>query len=680
MELLNNMKILGSPFFAIVFTISFLLLLLRYWKLLKNIPLLYKLSLISLRSITLIILLLLLINPWASFKKKEQIPQNIDVIFDLSESMYAHFNKMELSVEEILGSISTFFDKNKIDKNFYRLGKIIELINDDLAAIGVTDFTNLSNFISYENPNQIILITDGKATAGRELNDINFPKNIPIHTIGVGPVISENDLAINRIIIPPRSNISDTVKLVMKASAKIQNDANTTLDIYNGNGKKIFTKSVSLKSGSHNHEIEIFIPAINFTGLNNANIYSIDGESQLKNNQYSFKVNVQSDIDKVILISGALSPNSSSIKSILNSLEGIEVEHHYRIDAINWNTHPESILPGDHKLIVFDDFPSGNNDRILFDKLIQSSRSQHIPMVYFEGPKSNLTTGEIIRSQFPSFIPTAIDSDIFTSLSDEHSKIIDVQFKLSSFPPQFRSVKWTTDSNGWVNFADGSFMIANKNDVYIVAIPDITGNHLKTNNNLSSPIFTLLNKLFLHAYYGNEGLLAMHIDGSSFNKGETINIKLLPVENLGLSNFKLEGIHSNLDTVITDCIKSFPEKYYNCNLTLHSLGEITLRGEAKLPDGKRINSTNESIIVQDVNIELKELIQDQNILMQVAHSTGGIYIPIESLDSMFSNIEIMPIQNLRNYQISGLSTQNYWWILVVLLSTEWFIRKKLGLL
>ena len=113
---------------------------------------------------------------------------------------------------------------------------------------------------------------------------------------------------------------------------------------------------------------------------------------------------------------------------------------------------------------------------------------------------------------------------------------------------------------------------------------------------------------------------------------------------------------------------------------MHSPGEFTLRGEAELPDGKKINSTNESIIVQDVNIELKELIQEQNILMQVAHTSGGIYIPIESLDSMFSNIEITPIQNLRNYQISGLSTQNYWWLLIVLLSTEWFIRKKLGLL
>ena len=99
-----------------------------------------------------------------------------------------------------------------------------------------------------------------------------------------------------------------------------------------------------------------------------------------------------------------------------------------------------------------------------------------------------------------------------------------------------------------------------------------------------------------------------------------------------------------------------------------------------MPDGKKIKSTNKSIIVQDVNVELKELIQDQNILMQVAHSTGGSYIPIESLDSMFSNIQIMPIQNLRNYQISGLSTQNYWWLLVVLLLIEWFIRKKLGLL
>ena len=103
-------------------------------------------------------------------------------------------------------------------------------------------------------------------------------------------------------------------------------------------------------------------------------------------------------------------------------------------------------------------------------------------------------------------------------------------------------------------------------------------------------------------------------------------------------------------------------------------------GEADLPDGQKIISKEASIIVQAVNIELIELIQEQNILMQVAHNSGGIYVPIESLDSMFSNIEITPVQLLKNYQISGLSTQDYWWLLIVLLSIEWFLRKKLGLL
>ena len=91
-------------------------------------------------------------------------------------------------------------------------------------------------------------------------------------------------------------------------------------------------------------------------------------------------------------------------------------------------------------------------------------------------------------------------------------------------------------------------------------------------------------------------------------------------------------------------------------------------------------SNEASLVVQDVNIELRELIQDQNALMRVAHNSGGLYVPIESLDSMFSQIDITPMQLIKNHQISGLSSQNYWVILIILLASEWFIRIKLGLL
>ncbi len=680
MELLDKMKLLGSPFLALVFTICFILFLVRYWKLLQNIPFPYKLSLISLRSVTIIILLLLLINPWVDFKKNEQFPQNIDIIFDLSESMLTHFNKMGTSSENITNDIRTYIDVNKVDLNYYRLGEKIIKLDDPLSADVVTDFTNLPDFIGYENPNQVILITDGKATVGRELNNLNLPRNSPIHIIGVGPTEAEDDLAIDRIIIPPRSNKMDTVKLIVKITTQLQNDITTQLQLTNENGDSIYNKSLSFKSGIQNNELEIAIPAMNFNGINNANLFSLVGEPQIENNQYSFRVNVQSEIDKILLISGALSPNSSIIKSILNSLDAVEVRHHFRLDNIQWNENPDGSLSLNPKMIVLDDFPSGNSDRFLFEELVKSSRSQQIPIVYLEGPKSNLTTGEIIRSQFQFFIPTAIEPSMLTSLSDEYSGGIYSGIKLSSFPPQARMVKWTMEDNDLVNYIDGSFLIAKKNNVYMVALPDITENHLKTQNNFTSPIFTLIKKLFLHAYHGNEGLLSLHIDGSSFNKGEIIIAKLLPVENLGLSNFTIKAIHSYLDTITTDCAQDFPETYYHCKLAFQLPGEYLLSGEANLPDGLKITSNEASIIVQGMNIELKELIQEKNILMQVAYNSGGIYVPIESLDSMFSNIEITPVQLMKNYQISGLSTQEYWWLLIVLLSLEWFLRKKYGLL
>ncbi len=112
------MKILGSPFFAIILLIIFIVLLVHYWKLLKNISFPYKLSLISLRSATIIILILLLINPWVDYKKSEKIPQNIDVIIDLSESMNFHFNTMEISFKEIINEINNLTENKQVKYKF----------------------------------------------------------------------------------------------------------------------------------------------------------------------------------------------------------------------------------------------------------------------------------------------------------------------------------------------------------------------------------------------------------------------------------------------------------------------------------------------------------------------------------------------------------------------------------
>jgi len=282
-----------------------------------------------------------------------------------------------------------------------------------------TDFTNLPDFMAYERPDQVLLITDGKVTVGREMNSLKLPNAIPVHILGVGPIETGDDLAINRIDIPSRIISTDTVHLVFRMQSRLSKEVSTKLQILNEKGDNIFERIMSFKSGVQQNEIDILVPAMDFSGLNTAVLYSIAGESQIENNSYSFRVNVQSSQDNILLISGALSPNTSSIKIILQSLDEVELTHYFRFDPIRWNQEPTEIMTDNPKIIVLDDFPMGNIDKSLFDEIITISRKNRIPIVYLEGPKSNLSSGEIIRSYFPFFIPSAIDSDALTPLSDE---------------------------------------------------------------------------------------------------------------------------------------------------------------------------------------------------------------------------------------------------------------------
>ena len=186
--------------------------------------------------------------------------------------------------------------------------------------------------------------------------------------------------------------------------------------------------------------------------------------------------------------------------------------------------------------------------------------------------------------------------------------------------------------------------------------------------------------MFLYAYYKRDGLLILNIDGTSFDQGEIVNAKVLPVQGLGLIDFSLNIINSSADTLIKDCKKELLTDEYNCAQVMKTPGELTFQAEALMPDGKKVLSNTIQVVVQDENIELKNLTQDKHSLMRIANKTGGNYMHIESLDSMFSHIEITPIQLTKNYQLSGLSLQYYWWIIIFLLAGEWFIRKKLGLL
>ena len=252
-----NMKILGSPIISIITAVIFIIFLLRYWKLLTAHPLPFKILLISLRTLTIITLLLLLINPWMAFKQKKQESQNMDVIFDLSESMTAHFKETNFQPDILKKNISGWGADNQVEIEFHRLGKKINLLEKMTDSDRTTDFSDLPDFIAYKQPDQVLLITDGKATMGRELNDLSLPANIPVHILGVGPLTTGEDLAINRIDLPFRTMAIDTVNLVIRLQSRLTKKATSTLQILNEEGNNIFNQAVSFDAGIQKNEPEM---------------------------------------------------------------------------------------------------------------------------------------------------------------------------------------------------------------------------------------------------------------------------------------------------------------------------------------------------------------------------------------------------------------------------------------
>ncbi|SVE52358.1 uncharacterized protein METZ01_LOCUS505212, partial [marine metagenome] len=232
-----------------------------------------------------------------------------------------------------------------------------------------------------------------------------------------------------------------------------------------------------------------------------------------------------------------------------------------------------------------------------------------IPIVYLEGPNSNLTTAEMIRFHYPVFIPLIIDSNIATELSDESINFGVFGMNLSDFPPQYRSVKWTTMKKHWISYTDGSFMVANTDNLFIINAPDIGANHLKTKQKYSA-MQDLMKNIFIHAFYWNDGFLTMHINKNSFNIGESVNATLNLVQNLGIKKLFLTSIYDDSDSVRIECKKELFSNDYKCSQLLEKAGEYLFMAEAILPNGEQVVSNFTQVVVQNMNIEYKDLTQN----------------------------------------------------------------------
>jgi hypothetical protein len=109
-------------------------------------------------------------------------------------------------------------------------------------------------------------------------------------------------------------------------------------------------------------------------------------------------------------------------------------------------------------------------------------------------------------------------------------------------------------------------------------------------------------------------------------------------------------------------------------------GDYTAIASLEINGAERIESQPFYFRIIKNLIEQDNLFENKNDLENLAWENEGTYADPNHLEVVLSTVNNRPKSQLKEYKFSALSTQRYWWILIILLSIEWFLRKREGLL
>ena len=619
------------------------------------------------RFLIITILTLLLFNFNFSFDYSKKNQNKVKVFFDNSLSA-----KEQMKVDSmIVVQLSEFIkklDKEDIPYELYSFDsdiKNIQMLNEiDFSGLE-TNFDKLLSYILETNSKNNIIISDGINTGSPINNKLKDLDENKIYTIGLGSNIINENISIENVNFIHSSFLSDSIISIVDFSYTLDKTLNKKIEFIYKDKFNNNQRNINLSKGVKIYGFEKFI--LNKDKLEELEFIEIEPIAS-EIDKYDNILNVQYrklfDFDNVLLISGELSNNTAMIKKIIKLFDVNLFSHQYRIKS-NWNKNYET---SDYDLIVFDNFPMNENDFIRFKQNINSNDK----MIFFSGKNLGIEVNNLISGV----------SDMNYKIEENIEKYFD--FKDSninkSFPPISSNINWIPDmqSECLLSYKDGSCAIIKKKNIVYVFIGSLQSYILQLKKDINVNIFNnlLLKNLFL-GLNEESNLVQTRIKKTTFDLNEIIVVQLLPYVKSDLE-LAFEVLDSSNKIIFNEEIENF-SNIENIKFNIDKAGEYSLI--TKLVDNSKIQFQSEKkIVINDINIEMKNIFLNQYYLKNISSSTNSKYYHLSDLSDLISNFERMESLKSLKYTFSYLSLNKFLWLLIILISLDWYLRVRKGIL
>jgi len=671
-----------------------------------------KITLVTLRTLALVLILFILFEPILSFTKKITLePVNL-VFIDNSRS-----NRIDDGTDRIktLTEISQNMFSNPVSANdeVYLFGNSVRTFNED--SLDNLDFddvvTNISQVFSSikkedKNYSTITLISDGVITAGS--NSIYAAKNLglPVFTIGIGDTTQRKDLSIKRLLYNRLlfAQTPSTIEATMQHNGL--SGKNTTISLYENN-VLVEQKKMTLNNSDIQKESFIYTPKDAGEKKLSVVVSELNEEFTKANNRKVFYINVLSNKVKVLILAGKPSADLTFIKNALRVDENFNVESLTQINSDKFSESGSMEMIDSADIFFLVGFPSPNSSLELVSKVAQKIIDNKTPFfILFSSDVDNRKLLEL-QSEIPFTIQSGyteireVQPQIFSDQKNNpivQNNAINPLDAWNDLPPVFQpafTIIPKPESNIVAkikvnNTVINSPLIISRSFSGRRSIAVLAGSIWKWKLQTSREDYDLFNSFILNS--------VKWLNASDENK--RVNIKTLKRNYSAgeLIEFEAQVYDESINPVVDAelKIKIFAEDdtyeldmnsvgsgLYEGSIRINKKGDLLFTGEAIL-EGKNLGSDRGMFNVGELDIEMIDPGMNFELLNLLANETNGEFADANNYEQLFQKIKMVNEKSVRDKIItSDFTLWSDEWLMVIaifLFALEWFLRKRAGML
>ena len=612
---------------------------------------------------------------------------------DNSESIVANKDSLfyrttyKEKLHELIASLNQTYNVNA-----FTFGDKISNNEDFIYDNKQTDISSLFNeiYIRYSNRNvgAVIIASDGLYNKGNNPLYESYKFTAPIYTIALGDTNIHKDIILKKINHNEITYLGNQFPIEVVVASHFCENENTRIIISKGNDT-IVNSPIFIKD-------KFFLNTFSFNVKANkegnqhykVNVLGVKGEINYVNNSSDFFIDILNGKQKVLILSNTPHPDVSAIKTAVTANENYEVDE-FTLTEFTGQLNK-------YNLVILHQLPSQDPKS---NQIITEINKQKIPVCYVLGTETNINNFNALNPLLKISEKRSNWNEI-QALNSKQFYLFTISDELRSFISQLPPLmspygSYKVFSSADVLFTQKIGIIETEQPLWLFSNSD----DIKTAVIVGEGIWKW--RMYDYVNHQNQNIfnelidktvqyLSLKVDKSlfkvrcknRFNENEPI---VFDAELYNESYELINDVDVNIDLINADDNKfsfSFSKttSAYRLNAGIFPPGHYKYIAKVNRAGKQMIQSGEFSI--NALQVEQSNTIADHHLLFSLSNKYGGKMLYPSNMGEIAEILKKREdLKTITYYQSKLQEIINLKWILfiiLILLSIEWFIRKQQG--